>query len=111
MDTIGARIRRARESAGFRQEDLAEKTGIMQKTISNYENGVSYPNSLNLTKISDVLDVSADWLLGRTEDRFSATARAAAQLITELDEEDQRFIYSMMQFSVNELRVWKARRH
>lgn len=110
MEAIGARIRRARESQGLRQEDLADKTGIMQKTISNYENGVSYPNSVNLTKISDVLEVSADWLLGRTEDRFSPIARAAAQLITELDEDDQRFIYSMMQFSVNELRVWKARR-
>lgn len=39
------RIRDLREDMDMRQSDLAEKTGIDQRTISNYETGKTSPDA------------------------------------------------------------------
>lgn len=64
------RIRSLREDKDMRQIDLAEATGIDQRTISNYETGKSNPDSYALIKLADFFNVSIDYLVGRTEYNF-----------------------------------------
>lgn len=59
------RIRELRENAGLRQIDVANATGIDQKTLSNYETGKTNPDSYSLIKLADFFDVSIDYLVGR----------------------------------------------
>ncbi|MBQ7295856.1 MAG: helix-turn-helix transcriptional regulator [Clostridia bacterium] len=59
------RIRDLREDMDLRQIDLANATGIDQKTISNYETGKTNPDSFAIIKLADFFDVSADYLIGR----------------------------------------------
>lgn len=59
------RIKALREDRDLRQVDLAEATGIDQRTISNYETGKSNPDSFALIKIADFFGVSIDYLVGR----------------------------------------------
>lgn len=54
----------------MRQVDLAEATGIDQRTISNYETGKSNPDSYALIRIADYFNVSIDYLVGRTNYDF-----------------------------------------
>lgn len=61
------RIRELREQAELRQIDVANATGIDQKTLSNYETGKTNPDSYALIRLADFFDVSIDYLVGRAE--------------------------------------------
>ena len=48
------------------QEDLAKKTGLSMSSISTYRNGRAEPKITAFNEIANVLNVSADYLLGNT---------------------------------------------
>jgi len=62
------RLRQLREQQGYSQRELARLCGFSATQIFKYENGQSDPTSVNLTKMADCLNVSADFLLGRIDD-------------------------------------------
>lgn len=64
------RIKDLREDRDMRQIDLANATGIDQRTISNYENGKSKPDSDALIRLADFFGVSIDYLVGRINQDF-----------------------------------------
>lgn len=70
------RIRELREKKGLRQIDVANITGIDQKTLSNYETGKTNPDSYALIRLADFFNVSIDYLVGRIDETFSAEDRA-----------------------------------
>lgn len=57
-------LKLAREQKGLSQKDVAEKIGVAKSTYSLYESGNREPNVQIIKKIANVLDVSADELLG-----------------------------------------------
>ena len=63
-ENFNENLRYAREQKGLSQKDVAEKIGVAKSTYSLYESGNREPNVQTIKKISDVLDVSADDLLG-----------------------------------------------
>ena len=65
------RIKDLREDRDMRQSDLAEATGIDQRTISNYETGKTLPDAFALVRLADFFDVSIDYLLCRSNNDFS----------------------------------------
>lgn len=56
-------LRKYRERCKFTQQQLAEKTGIAQSTIAQYENGFRKPDIVKLKKIAMVLGCTTDELL------------------------------------------------
>lgn len=64
----GERLRQLREELGYTQEQLSEKLNIGVTQIWRYENGETKPNTEVLTKIAQALNVSADYLLGLTDE-------------------------------------------
>lgn len=60
------RLKNARNRIKLTQEELATKVNTTKATISNYENGYSSPSNDMLILLSDVLNVSTDYLLGRS---------------------------------------------
>ncbi|SCY62767.1 helix-turn-helix domain-containing protein [Butyrivibrio sp. INlla14] len=64
--TIGQRIRAARKRAGLTQEQLAEKLLIEKSAVSHYENDKREPSLTTLILMSDVLNVSTDYILKGT---------------------------------------------
>ncbi len=57
-------LKRAREQKGLSQKEVAEGIGVAKSTYSMYESGNREPNVQTIRKIADVLNVSADELLG-----------------------------------------------
>lgn len=49
------------------QRDLSKKTGITESAVSHYVNAVQCPHSTVLLLIANALDVSMDYLFGRTD--------------------------------------------
>ena len=66
--TFGQIIKELREEHGFTQSELAKKIDQTQSTISNWEKDKSTPNTFILKKLCDVLEVSADYLIGLTDE-------------------------------------------
>ena len=55
---MGTLIRNFRTMAGLTQKELAEKCGLNESTIRNYELGNRYPDHETLKKISSALNIS-----------------------------------------------------
>lgn len=53
-----------REKKGLTQNQLAQRLGIQNSTISKYETAINPPPALMIRKIAKVFDVSSDYLLG-----------------------------------------------
>lgn len=62
---LGKNIRKYRKIKNMTQSDLAEKLFVTSQNVSKWEKGYSFPDVQNLCRLSDVLDVSIDKLLGR----------------------------------------------
>lgn len=60
-------LKDARERKGLSQKDVAESIGVAKSTYSLYESGNREPNVQTIKKIADILNVSADNLLGLNE--------------------------------------------
>ena len=65
--TTAERLRAARGGLGLSQDQLAEHSGFQRAAISHFETGRRKPSLRSLKRLADVLDVSADYLLGRSE--------------------------------------------
>lgn len=71
------RLRELRENASLRQIDVANATGIDQKTLSNYETGKTNPDSYALIRLADFFNVSIDYIVGRRDEKLSDTDKQA----------------------------------
>jgi transcriptional regulator with XRE-family HTH domain len=61
------RLRALREQRGWSQRELGRISGLGDTQISRYEHGSTDPSSENLAILADHLNVSTDYLLGRTD--------------------------------------------
>ncbi len=62
---IGKRIAESRRSLEFTQEELANRLGVTPQALSKWEKGASSPDLEMLTSLCDILEVSADYLVGK----------------------------------------------
>lgn len=62
-EPIGERLARLRKERGFTQKEFAEKTGLIQALISDYERGKLRLNADMILRFSSALEVSTDDLL------------------------------------------------
>lgn len=74
------RIRDLREDRDLRQIDVALKTGIDQRSISNYETGKTKPDSEAIVRLAEFFGVSCDYLLGVTDTDLSSDDDIIAEL-------------------------------
>jgi transcriptional regulator with XRE-family HTH domain len=61
---LGAAAREARTRLGLTQGDVAERMGMAMEVYSRMERGKMLPRAQTLRRLCDVLQVSADTLLG-----------------------------------------------
>lgn len=64
MTDFGTRLKRARKLKHMTQKQLAERLGVEQSAISNYETNFRLPASSALMAIAEELSVGVDYLLG-----------------------------------------------
>ena len=60
---IGLKLKNARNASHLTQEEVAEKLQISRQTLSNWENGKTYPDINSILKLSDLYGISLDHLL------------------------------------------------
>ena len=69
--TFGARVRRFREGLGISQEVASGLCDISRREWIRYEQDDILPGCDALAKMALGMGVSADWLLGLTEERHN----------------------------------------
>lgn len=76
------RLKQAREKRGLTQADLSKEAGLPSTTISHFESGSRKPSFDNLRRLTKVLGVSTDYLMGivDTPDATGAATRIARHL-------------------------------
>ena len=61
--SLGAQLKKLRESKGFSQEDVAKKIGVTRQAVYKWENDKSCPDIDNLILLSEMYNVTLDELI------------------------------------------------
>ena len=67
------------------QAEAGKRIGKTQQVWARYESGAVKPNAEMILQICSAFDVSADWLLGLTDDRAPGAAVTTDARIAELE--------------------------
>jgi len=85
-DTLGRRIARLRRDRGLTQVELAERLGVTQPAVSDYENDdIRLPADV-VIQIARILGVSTDELLGLKETQTASGSSRNRRLYRRLQE-------------------------
>ncbi|WP_165364229.1 helix-turn-helix transcriptional regulator [Sporolactobacillus sp. Y61] len=84
-NTLGIRIRFLRDEKNLSQREMADQLNISNVQLNRYESGARKPDPDMLVQIADYLNVTTDYLLGRT----SSVRESDVPYLTR---EDSRFI-------------------
>ena len=73
MNTLGSRLTALRKEKGLTQEQLAEKLGVTNQSVSKWENDINAPDISILIMLADLYDTTVDSLLGREKQPIVST--------------------------------------
>lgn len=80
---FGRRLKSVREKRSLSQTELAEAAGVPALMISHFETGARPSASARtLVKLANALEISIDYLLGRSDDPSPVGGRVGALLRT-----------------------------
>ena len=67
MEKFAVRLRELRTARNLTQSQLAEKLGLSESGIQNYERGIRVPKCDIVVAMADLFAVSVDYILGRSD--------------------------------------------
>ena len=94
MEYFGDKLRVLRVEKNLTQKELAVRMGIARSSVSAYEKNQKYPSIDVLVKICQVFGVSADYLLGFSDDQSFNTSTLTdeqLQIVLRLINEFEQF--------------------
>ncbi len=65
--TLGEKIKKARADSGLTQKELADQLSVTFQTVSKWEGGVTEPDLSTLRRLSQILDMSLEYLVSDEE--------------------------------------------
>jgi len=92
MLNFGERLRRARERKGLTQVDVYRAIGLNNKSLSRYENGATAPDPDTVRDLIRLYDVSADYILGLSDEMGSAVPAEGSSFTSPKVCEDAKII-------------------
>ena len=99
-----ARLKEVRNEKGLNQKKIAAYLNITQQTYSDYETGRTNPDINTLILISNILETSIDYLLGREDDFGNITIQTEKPAPLPQDEQKLLDTYRKLD-TVNKMRV------
>ncbi len=67
---LATRLKSLRKEKNITQKKLSDEINVSASTIGLYEQGRRTPDNETLTKIADYFEVTTDYLLGRTNQKY-----------------------------------------
>lgn len=96
--TVGEKIKQRREALGISQKELAQKIGVTQSAIGNYESGLSNPKMELMPKLFEALRTDANYIFGEAKqaDEFSYHETQIIKKYRDLDDHGKRAVNSII---------------
>lgn len=100
MEDIGQRLKSLREEKKWLQKDVGEKIGVSGATINRYEKGLRQPDPNTIKQLSNIFNVTTDYLLGQSDVRQHKKAPYEGTTLTwdgvELTEEEKEVVATVI---------------
>ena len=106
--TIGEHIMLLRKKKKFSQSALGKTVGTSGDIIGRYERGIITPSIEVIMKIADALEVSIDFLVGKTTLELDKQTLKRMEDISGLPEENKSFVLRMMDMAIQNFKTQKA---
>lgn len=94
--TLGEHITQLRKKKGLSQADLGKAVGTSGDIIGRYERDEVKPSIEVVIKIADTLEVSIDYLVGKTTVELDSKLLKKIQDIQKLSAEDKAHVFALM---------------
>lgn len=91
---FGERLQELRNKSKLSQEKLAELVGVSRQAVSKWENNLSYPDTKNLIRLSEIFNVSMDELLSLTQNIEQKDVADENKISKEVFTKDKIFYYN-----------------
>ncbi|MFJ4221773.1 helix-turn-helix transcriptional regulator [Curtobacterium luteum] len=95
--TVPARLRDARETLGYTQEDVARALGLSRTAVHAFEHGKRKVSVDEITKLSHLYGRSVNWLIGE-EPHPDVSGTALFRAASELSPKDREQVLKFAQF-------------
>ncbi len=106
--TIGEHIMLLRKQKGFSQAALGKEIGTSGDIIGRYERNIMTPSIDVIMKISDILGVSIDYLVGKTNLELDNSTLKRLEDIASLSDENKTFVFRMIDMALRDLKTGQA---
>ena len=106
---FGDRVTLARKEKGLSREELAKKIGTSGPIIGRYERGDMMPSVEIATKISDALEVSMDFLVGKSSNNIKDKSMLdRLEKLTKLPSAKQSEIFNVLDAYIRDFKAKQA---
>ena len=90
------KIKELRSEKSITQQEIASAIKISRSVISEYESGKSEPTANVIIKLADFFGVSADYLLGRSDDLGNITVQSPTESQLTAEEKELLSLFRKM---------------
>jgi len=106
--TLGEQITQLRKKKGLSQADLGKAIGTSGDIIGRYERDEVKPSIEVVIKMADTLEVSLDYLVGKTSVEIDNKTLKRIQDIQKLNEQDKLHIFELLDAFLRDRKTKKA---
>jgi transcriptional regulator with XRE-family HTH domain len=106
--TFGEHITTLRKRKSISQSELGKAVGTSGDIIGKYERDEVKPSVEVASKIADALEVSLDFLVGKTNVEIDAKALKRLQDIQKLNDNDKATVFEMVDAFLRDRKAKKA---
>jgi transcriptional regulator with XRE-family HTH domain len=86
QETIGQRLARLRRERGLTQVELADKLGVAQPVVSDYERGELRLHGQLIVRLTQILGVGSEEILGTEKPKGNGTPVKSRRLLRRIQE-------------------------
>lgn len=96
------RLLSLRKNRSISQEELAKMLGTKGPAIGRYERDIAKPSLETILKLANILEVSLDYLLGKSDDELSEQNLNRMLTIQKLPKDIQEKIFYFIDISIRD---------
>lgn len=103
--SFGKRLWEVRKKRGISQEDLAEKLGTKGPAIGRYERDEMKPGIDTAAKMADILNISLDYLVGKTDIELDNHMLKRIQAISKLPDKEKEHVLVFLDSFIDRMKL------
>lgn len=106
--SFGKRLIQARKKKGYSQEEVATQLGTKAPVIGRYERDEAKPSIEAAAKLANFLDVSLDYLAGKTTEQLDQKTMTRILEIQKMDTQEQNKIFEYIDLIIRDAKAKQA---